>query len=199
MTGLRESKKRATRSRLEEVAFALFLRQGYDETSVTDVAAGAEVSERTFFRYFSAKQDVVFADLVDALEGFADDLHHALVAPEPSWSDVIGALRGYAEVLEPNRERNRQRAQLVRATPCLLAPANQQLAGWRYRACTTMADRYGRPLQDEDIQLLAGMTSAVLTSAMTAWVDEHTTLAAAVERAADRARVLLGRDGAAAR
>ena len=83
----------------------------------------------------------------------------------------------------------------MRATPSLLAPANQKLAEWRYRVCTTMAVRYDRPIQDEDIQLLAGLTSAVLTSATTAWVDSDvTTLAAEVDRAADRARTLLGRD-----
>jgi AcrR family transcriptional regulator len=193
VTGRRETKKRATRARLEEVAFDLFLRRGYDATSVTDVAAAADVSERTFFRYYSSKQDVVFAGLDDDLERFAVIFADALVAPEPAWDDVIRAMRRYAEILEPSRDRNARRARLVRATPNLLGPANMRLADWRYRACRIMAERYGRAPQDFEIQLLAGLTSAVLTTAMTVWIDtEGASLPAAVDRATAGARSLLG-------
>ncbi|MFE6101201.1 TetR family transcriptional regulator [Streptomyces laurentii] len=68
MSGLRERKKERTRQTLSEVAIALFLEKGFDAVSVAEVAAAAEVSKPTLFRYFPAKEDLVlhrFADHED--------------------------------------------------------------------------------------------------------------------------------------
>jgi AcrR family transcriptional regulator len=63
--GLREARKARTQRAIQEHAMRLFAERGYDATTVADVAAAAEVSSMTVFRYFPAKEDLVMADEYD--------------------------------------------------------------------------------------------------------------------------------------
>ncbi|MEU6890597.1 TetR family transcriptional regulator [Streptomyces sp. NPDC046557] len=89
-TGLRESKKLRTRHHLAATALELFLERGFDAVSVADVAAAAEVSKPTLFRYFPTKEDLV-------LDRFADHQDEAarLVRDRESDQSPVGALRAH--------------------------------------------------------------------------------------------------------
>ncbi|MGW0465810.1 TetR/AcrR family transcriptional regulator [Streptomyces sp. NPDC003027] len=90
MSGLRERKKRQTRQLLSDTAVALFLEKGFDAVSVAEVAAAAEVSKPTLFRYFPAKEDL-------ALHRFADheDESARVVAARPAGAGPLDALRAH--------------------------------------------------------------------------------------------------------
>ncbi|MFD0265396.1 TetR/AcrR family transcriptional regulator [Streptomyces sp. NPDC127106] len=89
-TGLRESKKLRTRRLLAATALELFLERGFDAVSVADVAAAAEVSKPTLFRYFPSKEDLV-------LDRFADHQDEAarIVRDRPAGRTPVAAVHAH--------------------------------------------------------------------------------------------------------
>jgi AcrR family transcriptional regulator len=81
VTGLRERKKQQTHDALSEAAIALFLERGFDEVSVTDIAAAANVSKPTLFKYFPTKQDLVLHRIADHRHEAARVVATAAVPP----------------------------------------------------------------------------------------------------------------------
>ncbi|MFJ5892490.1 TetR family transcriptional regulator [Streptomyces californicus] len=85
--GLRERKKQLTYQAVSDAAIALFLERGFDKVSVAEVAAAADISKPTLFRYFPAKEDLV-------LHRFADheDESARVVAARPAGESPLDAL-----------------------------------------------------------------------------------------------------------
>ena len=89
--GLRERKKAKTRALIQEHALRLFREQGYDATSVEQIAEAAEVSPSTVFRYFPTKPDLVIYDDLDErmIEAFR---------AQPPELNALQALRAFVSV-----------------------------------------------------------------------------------------------------
>lgn len=66
-TGLRETKKEQTRLSIARAALQLFLDQGFEDTSIADIAKAAQVSKMTVFNYFPAKEDMFFFFIRDVM------------------------------------------------------------------------------------------------------------------------------------
>jgi AcrR family transcriptional regulator len=119
-TGLRERKKQETRERIVREALALFAARGFDGTTVADIAAAADISPRTFFGYFPAKEDVVFHDAAVMHDGFAERLRE-----RPAGENAFDALRAWVLDLDEqgwfDRPGEQERHALIRDTPALAA------------------------------------------------------------------------------
>ncbi|MFM9368035.1 TetR/AcrR family transcriptional regulator [Streptomyces sp. Da 82-17] len=86
--GLRERKKQRTYQAISDAAIALFLEKGFEKVSVAEVAAAAEISKPTLFRYFPAKEDLVLHRLADH-----EDESSRVVAARPGQQSPLDALR----------------------------------------------------------------------------------------------------------
>ena len=113
----RQRKKTATRDRIRASALLLFREQGYDATTVEQIAAAAGVSHMTFFRYFPAKEDVALADSYDPL------IAGLLRQTPASWplGDRIrtALLRGLRQVYDTDRDTLLAQNKLIISTPAL--------------------------------------------------------------------------------
>jgi len=132
---------------LSEVALRLFVEHGYDETSVDDVAAAAGIGRRTFFRYFPAKADALFAASPDDLRRLSDAL--AAADPgEPVRAVVRHAVLSALAVPPGEEEWVRRRALLVLTVPALRAHGHTTFDAWRAAVAGFTAQRLGVPLED---------------------------------------------------
>ncbi|WP_069870876.1 TetR/AcrR family transcriptional regulator [Streptomyces malaysiensis] len=78
---LRDRKRRQTRERIIETAFALFMERGFDVVTVDEIAQRAEIGRTTFFRYFGDKQEVVFSTEDDFLRALTAAMRDAPTEP----------------------------------------------------------------------------------------------------------------------
>ena len=147
----RQEKKAATRRSIRSHALRLFREQGYDATTVGQIAAAAGVSHMTFFRYFPTKEDVVLSDSYDPLIA---RLLEQTPAAQPVTERIRNALlQGLSQIYETERDALLAQNQLIVATrrcgPALGRPDGQPAAAPRRPGLSTddhaAASRPGSP------------------------------------------------------
>lgn len=106
------------RDRLMQAAATLFLQQGYEATTVADIAAEAGVTERTFFRYFSDKREVLFGDPTAYNATFTDAIAAAPAKATPIEA-VTAALRATGTFFRGRHQSARLRQRIIDANPAL--------------------------------------------------------------------------------
>jgi len=158
--GLRERKKAKTRAAIQEHALRLFRDQGYAETTVQEIAAAAEVSPATFFRYFATKEDTVVFDRLDPL---LIDLFRS----QPADLNPTEALRAtiknsLMELTEEEWELESERQRLVMNAPELRVRMLDQLYAGIDLLAALAAERTGRTPDDFAVRAWAGAAVGVV-------------------------------------
>ncbi|HEU5127625.1 MAG TPA: helix-turn-helix domain-containing protein [Glycomyces sp.] len=125
---LREASRRAVRTQLAATAQSLFIAKGFEETTVDEIAAAAGISQRSFFRYFASKDDVI----LDNLDRLSDELAAAVAArpaDEPEWDSLRRAFAPMAEQFADRecREHDAAVQRIIEESPQLLAAYLQRL------------------------------------------------------------------------
>jgi AcrR family transcriptional regulator len=169
--GLREAKKARTRLAISDVATRLFAERGFEQVTVAEIAAAADVSVKTVFNYFSTKEDLFFDRADELLEGLvgtirarregetiADALHELLaenLVPFP------GA--GWASLRDPQRyEQFRSFTATEAASPALRARRLVLADGWAGPLAAVIAEELGLAGGDERARSLAAMVLTVM-------------------------------------
>src|SRR5256885_8051975 len=104
MPGLRERHMDRTRAAIVDAALALFQEQGFTETTVDAIAERADVGRRTFFRYFPAKETVLFHDIDSQIQATIASLA-ARPEDEPPFEALIRLLRDSAGRVAAHRDK----------------------------------------------------------------------------------------------
>ncbi|MFI5498337.1 mycofactocin system transcriptional regulator [Nocardia asteroides] len=165
---------RTTRRELEVIAMRLFAEHGFDDVTVERIAAEAGVSERTFFRYFPSKGEVLWHQFDNEVEDLRDAFA-AVPADEP----MMAAVRRI--VVTANRYRAedipelRTRMLLVSGVPALSAGAGAHYDAWERAVGEFAARRLGTTANDL-VPLAVGRTTlAAARAAFDAWLDRGDT------------------------
>ncbi|MGW7260215.1 TetR family transcriptional regulator [Streptomyces sp. NPDC054834] len=156
------------RRRLQQAALELYRERGFDQTTTAEIAARAGVNERTFFRHFPDKREVLFdgeadlrAALIQAVTEAPDDLQPVEI--------LLWAFRKVEGILEDNRPFAEPRLEVIAATPAL---RERDLA-----KAASLTDAVAEALRQRDVaDRLAGLAArtgwAAFHQAAQAWIDD---------------------------
>jgi AcrR family transcriptional regulator len=168
--GLRERKKARTREAIIDAALDLFAVKGFEATTVEDIAAAADVSPRTFFRYFDSKVDLIMA---------RNDAHGEKIGPlveaRPPDEGPLEALRHVllTELAERLAEPAFAREFRVMCTsPTLQNHAREHVQDEEPPLARAFALRLGLPEDDLRAQLLASTAISATWTVVNRWVAE---------------------------
>jgi AcrR family transcriptional regulator len=168
--GLRERRKKLTAEELEAAAFRLFGERGFDAVTVDDIAVEADVSRRTFFRYFASKEDVLLADHFVQLRRLREAIA-ARPLDEPIVTALRNALLSLTSDFEERKEKIILRGRLMRDTPSLQARSLVHQKLWEDAMQVMVAERLGvDPVADLRPGVVSAATLAAMRVAFTNWL-----------------------------
>jgi AcrR family transcriptional regulator len=167
LDGLRERKKARTRASIREHALRLFREQGYQATTVEQIAAAAEVSQSTFFRYFPTKEDVVLRD------DFELRIFEAFERQPPQLGPIAAIRAAVSEALATLTAAEwaefRETSELSFSVPEIRARTFDELARTIQAMTDVLARRVGRAPDDLAVQAIAGAVFGIIITVTLPW------------------------------
>lgn len=169
-TSLRKQHTSRTRARIAEVAIELIIEQGYDATTVDEIAARADVSPRTFFRYFPTKEAVLFHDLDDRLDALIDQIEQRPSDESPA-TTLIAIVREMARGFSSEGTERRLFCRMLTERPSLRVYQRTTIAEHLEREiATALANHAGLPADDLSLQVAVAVVGSCLDILARNWV-----------------------------
>ncbi len=169
-SGLRERKKQKTRESIQRTALRLFEKQGYEETTVEQIAAAAEISPSTFFNYFPTKEDVV---LYDAYDPVAIRMFMERPKDEPLDVGLHEVLKNLAALFESDERMILARGRFFFEVPALRARLWDELERVQVLILEMLAKRTGRSPDDFELRVAARVVTAAILEASKEWMQSN--------------------------
>jgi AcrR family transcriptional regulator len=167
--GLRERKKQRTRQVIQEVAYRLIETTGYESTTIEQIAAAAEVSPSTVFRYFPSKEHIVLRS--DYATSSAE-LLRARPLDEPPLVALRAAVTGTMRLFQEDFSAEYPwKMALVREVPAVRAQMHAAQDRLVEVLSAALAERTGRPQDDLELKVLVGALMGGLHQALLDWGD----------------------------
>jgi len=169
--GLRQQKRLDTREALFRSASQLVLRDGFRETTIDAIAAGAGVSRRTFFRYFASKEAAFYGNHESRLELFEERLS-AEVQGEDTWCSVRRACLAASQYFLDEREFALRQYELATQSMRLRAYDLSFDERWESVIAQALVDERGAdPWPEVEARLAAGAVLGMLRASLRAWLE----------------------------
>jgi AcrR family transcriptional regulator len=168
--GLRERKKQKTRESIQRTALRLFEKQGYEETTIEQIAAAAEISPSTFFNYFPTKEDVV---LFDAYDPVAIRMFLERPKDEPLEVGLREVLKNLAALFESDERMILARGRFFFEVPALRARLWDELERAQPLILEMLAERTGRSADDFELRVATRVVTAAILEASKEWMRSN--------------------------
>lgn len=164
----REQKKTLTRDSIVRSASRLFRQKGFEATTVDEIALEAEVSRRTFFRYFATKEMVVFPHQAEYLLLFRS---HLARGPEsdPPFARVRRACLSLAREYMASRDEHLEQQRIIQASPMLIARGEAFDEEWEAVIARVFSGDGASRAGDRRARFLAGAIMGVIRATLKAW------------------------------
>ncbi len=174
--GLRERKRARTRRALVEAATELFTRNGYDATTVADIAAAADIGTRTFFSHFASKEEVLFPEADERVSVAIRSIDER--APDDRPADVLVKALAHPAIVASDDlvgPRAALRMQLIRTVPAVRGRALQMQQDAQREIARHLHAAYPDELDAVDAAALVGAFTGAVGGALDALLDGEDT------------------------
>ncbi|MER5959403.1 TetR family transcriptional regulator [Streptomyces sp. NPDC001939] len=173
--GLRMKTRQAVTEALADTALELFDTTGFDQVTVADIVAAAGISQRSFFRYFSNKEDVVFGDRIPTAEEVRDELLRHL-GGSPAWDALRATFQTAAHQMDIDSGRWKRATRVICQTPGLRARYLEKHLAWTDALVPEIASRIDPDRPDAELKAQTMLNTALgcFDVAIMRWADSDT-------------------------
>ena len=175
-------KKERTRQHIADAALQLFTQQGYDHTTIEEIATLAEVGTRTLYRYYPTKEDLILGSTRPGFRILLQVLRER-PADEPLGDALHASLTAFCVVLTMERERGVELRELIERTPSLRAKVYDEIGRTRADLAAEIRRRLGATRGDPRPELAAGVVMVVVDIVVVTWAAGRRSPMRVVEQA----------------